>query len=165
MSTTFAYGRTQTAIFASDNMRNVLKLIVRENGLNPTKLLDDWPTLERGIRMWLESGHLYEIVIEFFDPVTDALKGRWDFPIRYDGDGGDDMWVDWDHLERSLAKAAPPPAGCTYTVWLRTHAGRPDVAGFTTGSLRSTSGLVGREAGTVIATPDIMASAKYWRAA
>jgi hypothetical protein len=87
---------------------------------------------------------------------------RWDIPIRYDGTGND-MWVDREFFAESFAKARRPPAGCSYRVVLRTRPGRPDVAGVEGTTLRSTGNLVAREAGTVIATPDMMASARYYR--
>ena len=40
---------------------------------------------------------------------------------------------------------------------------RPDVPGVSSTTMRSINGLVARDAGTVIATPDVMASAKYYR--
>ena len=46
------------------------------------------------------------------------LTPRWDFPIRYDGNGVDEMWVDRLFFEESFAKAEAPPAGCLYRIVL-----------------------------------------------
>lgn len=163
---TTAYTRSHTSTFASDNMRNVLRDIIRDHGLDPTALMDSFErVLGRAIRTWMETGHLQKITIEFYRPGTGKLDTRWDFPIRYDGNGSDDMWVDWDHLHSSMAKAQPPSRDCRYEVILSTKPGRPDVDGMASCQFRPTDGLVARETGTVIATPDIMASATYWRAA
>ena len=105
MTTTFAtsYTRTHTAAFVSDKMRNLLKILVQHHGLNPTTLVDAWSSwVDRAARCWLESGHLSSIVIEFYRPGASAASARWDFPIRYDGNGVDEMWVDRQFLQDSL---------------------------------------------------------------
>lgn len=162
---TFTYNRTHTAAYVSDNILNVLRDIVREGGLDPTQLLDDWPVTGNAVRTWLSTGDLLQVTIEFFLPGSSAAAGRWDFPVSYDGSGADDdMWVSRQNILRAIAKAPKPPANAKYDVILRTRPGRPDVAGMSSVEFRSTAGLVSRSAGLAIATPDIMAEAKYWRA-
>jgi hypothetical protein len=162
----FTFNRTHTATYVAENMRNLLRDIIAWSGLDPTKLIDDWDVLGTAVLTWLRSGHLYEIVMEFHMPGSSGVVGRWDFPITYDGSGvEDDMWVAREQVRRTIDKAGRPPAGARYTIILRAHAGRDDVAGMVSTTLRSTDGLVGRISGTAIATPDIMASLKYWRAA
>jgi|SRR2546428_4919414 len=161
---TFTYNRTHTVTFVADNMRNVLGYIIREAGLDPSNLSDDWIVIGRGVRTWLETRDLLEITLEFYWPGSDSATGRWDFPINYDGSGvDDDMWVDKEHLRRTVAKAVPPPLGCKYRVVLVTRPERPDVPGFVATTLRSTGKLESRCTGTVVATGDIRASIKYWR--
>ena len=92
MASTYVYAstytRTQAVIFMSDNLRIVLRDVILEYGLNPEKLLlQDWETIERGIRSWLLSGHLNAIVVEFFRPGVSLASARWDVPIRYVGSG------------------------------------------------------------------------------
>ena len=159
-----SYARTHTSVFVSDKLRNFLKLLVRHYGLDPQGVVDAWSDrVDRAARTWLESGHLESIVIEFYRPGSDVCVARWDFPIRYDGNGADDMWIDRLFFEDTFAKAKAPPAGCLYRIVLRTLPGEPTVAGVGPTTLRSLNGLVARDAGTVIATPDIMASARYYR--
>ncbi len=168
MSATYAitYSRTHTATFVSDNIRNVLRDIVRESGLDPAKLMDDWQTLGKAAKTWLESGHLYEVVIEFFIPGSSVASARWDIPINYDGSGDDnDMWYSKEHLLRTIAKATKPPANALYRIILRVRPGAVHVDGMGDTELKSVNGLVSRNAGTAIATPDIMAGLRYWRAA
>lgn len=158
------YARTHTAAYVSDKLRNLLKLLVRNHGLDPQKVVDSWSDwVDHAARTWLESGHLRGIVMEFYKPGSDYAAARWDFPIRYDGNDVDEMWVDRALLEASLAKATPPPAGCTYRIVLQTSPGAPQVAGMGDAALRSVEHLVSREVGTVVSTPDIMASARYYR--
>lgn len=160
-----AYARTHTATFVSDNIRNVVRDIIREGGLNPTKLMDDWQTVGPAIKTWLESGHLKKIVIEFYVEGSSKVSARWDFPITYDGSGvDDDMWVSKDVI-RTIAKASKPPSNAIYRVILINSPGRPDMPGMVDTEFKSTDGMVCRSAGTSIATSDIMAGLQYWRAA
>lgn len=162
--TVHTYNRTHTSVFVSDKLRNFLKLLVRHYGLDPQGVVDAWSDwVDRTARTWLESGHLESIVIEFYRPGSDVATARWDFPIRYDGNGADDMWIDRLFFEDTFAKAKAPPADCSYRIVLIADPSRPDVRGVGPTTLRSLNGLVGRDAGTVIATPDIMAAARYYR--
>ena len=159
-----AYTRTHTAVFVSDKLRNFLKILVRYYGLDPQGVVDAWSSwVDLAARTWLETGHLRSVVIEFYRPGYNVASARWDFPISYDGNAADEMWIDRMFLEDSFAKATPPPRGCEYRIVLITDPNRPDVPGVSRTTLRSISGLVARDAGTVIATPDIMASARYYR--
>jgi hypothetical protein len=159
-----AYARSYTSTYVSDKLRNFLKLLVRHYGLDPQGVLDAWSGwVDLAARTWLESGHLESITIEFYWPGSDFAVARWDFPIRYDGNGADEMWVDPQFFKDSLAKATAPPFGCSYRIVLMTNPERPNVPGVASTTLRSINGLVAREVGTVVATPDIMASARYYR--
>lgn len=162
---TYAYTRAHTSVYVSDKIRNLLKLLVRRHGLNPQKVVDAWSDwVDRAARTWLESGHLCGIIIEFYWPGSNNAIARWDFPIRYDGRDIDEMWVDRSFFEDSLAKAKAPPADCSYRIVLNVCPQHPYVEGVDSTVLKSVNGLVAREVGTVIATPDIMASARYYRA-
>jgi hypothetical protein len=161
---THAYARTHTAAFVSDKMRNLLKILIQYHGLNPTALVDAWTSwVDRAARTWLESGDLRKIVIEFYRPGASVASARWDFPIRYDGNGVDEMWVDREFLQQSFAKSTPPPPGCIYRIVLCHSPGAAHVPGTGDTDFLSVNGLAAREAGTVIATPDIMASMVYYK--
>lgn len=158
-----SYARAHTAVYVSDKLRGLLKLLVRHYGLDPQKVVDAWTDwVDRAARTWLESGHLEAVVVEFYRSGSDNAVARWDFPIRYDGNEIDEMWVDRMFLEESFAKAKSPPAGCSYRILLTADPSRPHVPGVIETKFRSTEGLVAREIGTVIATPDIMASGRYY---
>lgn len=159
---TNAYTRTHTAVFVTDKLRGLMKQIVTDAGLDPTKLVDAWSTwAEAAARKLLETGHLNKIIIEFYQPNSSDACGRWDFPIRYDGTN-EEMWVDTSFFTASFAKAPRPPAGCTYRILFLEYPGAPDV-GLVSTPFKSLGSLKAREAGTVIATSDIMASAVYYR--
>jgi hypothetical protein len=165
-TSTFTFTRTHSSIFVADNIRGQLKSLILAAGLDPTKLADDWDVVGKAVRTWLESGHLNGVTIEFYQPGRSIAEKRWDFEISYEGSGvDDDMWVDRDHLRRTIDKAGRPSAGCLYRVILSADAGRPHVDGMADTSFKSTSGLIARSTGTAIATHDIMAGLRYWRAA
>ena len=159
-----AYTQAHSIVFLSDNLRNTLREVIRENGLTPEKLMGDWAVVGPGITALLQSGHLTEVVVEFFKPGTSQASARWEFPITYSGSGvDDDMWLDKAYLRQLIAKAARPTPDCTYRVVLRHTPGAPDVPGLVGATLLSTGNLVARQAGTVIATGHVSAGATYWK--
>ncbi len=163
VTTTSAYTRAHTAKFLSDKMRNLLKYLIQHYDLCPVKLVDAWTSwVDRAARSWLETGHLEKFVIEFYVPGAAKASARWDFPIRYDGNGADDMWVDQDFYIGSFAKSQTPPSNAIYRVLLQPKRGAPDI-GLADAQYLALGGLVAREAGTAIATPDLMASMTYYR--
>ncbi|GAC1659879.1 MAG: hypothetical protein NVS9B15_23430 [Acidobacteriaceae bacterium] len=163
-TTTFSYNRTHSVTFMADSMRNVLREVIRESGLSPEKLMDDWDDITRGMRTWIESGHLEKIVIEFYKPGASSVSARWDFPMIYSGSGpDDDMWLDKNYLRQIIAKAARPSAQDAYRVLLKLAPGSPDVNGFSFVPFLSTSQLTSYSGGTVVATGHLTASATYWR--
>src|SRR6266566_711663 len=103
------YNQAHSFVFLSDNMRNTLREVIRENGISPDKLMQDWNTIERGIQTWLHSGHLNNIVVEFFKPGASEASARWEFPVGYTGSGvDDDMWLDKNYLRQLIAKSKRP---------------------------------------------------------
>ena len=163
-SYTRTFTQTHSIVFLSDNLRNSLREVIRENGISPDKLMQEWDTIERGIQTWLRSGHLNNIVVEFFRPGATVASARWDFPIGYAGSGvNDDMWLDKNYLRQLIAKSARPNRDCTYRIILCTDAGAPSVSGFCGCSFLSTGNLAARQAGTVIATCHMTAGVTYWR--
>lgn len=158
------FSQAHSIVFMSDNMRNTLREVIRENRISPDKLMQDWNTIERGIQTWLHSGHLNNIVVEFFKPGASEASARWEFPIGYTGSGvDDDMWLDKNYLRQLIAKSKQPTSDCTYRILLCTDDGAPTVSGFTSCSFLSTGQMSARQAGTVIATGHMTAGATYWR--
>lgn len=161
---TFSYNRTHSVTFLADSMRNVLREVIRENGLSPEKLMDEWEVIGLGVRTWLADGHLEHIRIEFYKPGTTTLTARWDFPISYTSSGvDDDMWLDKAYLLQIIAKAARPSLSDSYRIILKTDPAARDVDGFTKASHFSTGNLNSYGAGTVVATGHLTAGASYWR--
>jgi hypothetical protein len=139
---------------------------VKAAGLDPTDLVDSWTVLGAAAKRWMETGDLLGVTIEFYYPNSNRAEHRWDFDISYGGSGvDDDMWVDREHLKRTIDKAGRPPAGCVYRVLLSSKPGRPHVDGIYSVPFKSTEGLISRSTGTAIATQDVMAGLRYWKAA
>lgn len=158
------FSNTHNIVFLSDNLRNTLREVIRENGISPEKLMQDWETIERGIKAWLQSGHLNNIVVEFYKPGATVSSARWEFPIGYAGTSiHDDMWLDKNYLRQLIAKSTRPTPDCVYRIILCTDPGRPSVMGFSSCSFLSTGTLSARQAGTVIATGNMTAAVTYWR--
>ncbi|HEX8817015.1 MAG TPA: hypothetical protein VF753_16080 [Terriglobales bacterium] len=158
------FSQAHSIVFMSDNMRNTLREVIREYGISPDKLMQDWSTIERGIHTWLQSGHLNNVVVEFFKPGASVASAKWEFPVTYSGSGvDDDMWLDKNYLRQLIAKSAKPTSGCNYRIILCTDDGAPTVSGFTSCSFLSTGNLSARQAGTVIATGHMTAGVTYWR--
>lgn len=159
-----AYTRANSITFLSDNLRNVLRNVIWEYGISPNRLMQDWSVIERGIKRWLETGDLKNVTVEFFRPGSSIAAARWDFPAGYEGSGiDDDMWLDDNYLRQLIAKAARPPRDSVYRITLSVKRGAPDVSGFADTTHLATGSLAARQAGTVIATRHMTASAVYWR--
>lgn len=157
------YTRTHTSTYVSDKLRNLLKVLVRRHGLDPKGVVDAWSSwVDNAARTWLESGHLRFITIEFYWPGSTSALARWDFPIRYDGREVDEMWTDHSFFEESFPKAKAPPPGCSYRIVLGHAPGASHIDGLTSTDFLSVAELTACEAGTVIATPDIMASVRSY---
>jgi hypothetical protein len=155
---------THSVTYVTENILRSLQDIVRMSGLDPNKISDDWETLESGIRTWLDSKHLERIVLEVYNPSTDALIGRWDIDIAYDwnGDSGR-FWVDTDQIKVAIMKAGVWPSASKYRIVCSNKDGRSDVVGWTSTTLRSTTGMIKQSLGTTIEHNGLGAGASYYR--
>lgn len=158
---TYAYSVT----YVTDKLLNSVKRIVQLSGLDPGRLADDWVVLERGISTWLSDRVLEEVHLEVYHSITDALVGRWDFEIFYDHAGDGSFWQDPDAIRYHIAKQNLNPKNCNYRVVTTTKLGRRDVVGWSTATLRSTSGFVKQSIGTTIDGSGLTAGTGYWRKA
>ncbi len=158
---TYAYSVT----YVADNILMSLKEIIRESGLNPETLTNDWSILQRGISAWLESRHLKRVVLEVYSPQTAALVGRWDFDVSYGTQGDGTMWLNTEDVRYHILKAGCWPSTCDYQIIVSNEPGRPEVPGWGPAVFRSTEGLVRQSIGTTIDGSGITAGAAYWRQA
>jgi hypothetical protein len=155
---------THSVTYVADKMLHSLHQIIRDSGLDPEKLTDDWNTLQRGISTWLGTRHLESITLEVYKSDTDALVGRWDFEIYYGSVGDGAMWVNTEDIKYHIRKAGQWPSLCEYRVITSTKAGRPAVPGWSSTTFRSTDGFIRQSIGTTIdGNGYISAGTAYWR--
>lgn len=154
---------THSVTYVADKLLMSLKDIIVASGLSPEKMAGEWVVLERGLRRWLETRDLTELVLEVFNPSTDRLVCRWDFTICYSFTGDGAFWVDTDDLKYHILKAGCWPSSCDYRIVASTKPGRADVSGWSSTTLRSTDGLVRQSIGTTVDGSGLSASAGYWR--
>lgn len=165
MSSSFVTVNTHTysVTYVTEKLLTSLKTIIRLSGLSPEKLAGNWLVIERGVKRWLETEHLEQILLEVYDPKTNKLVGRWDFEIFYGSSGDGAFWVDTDAINYHIRKAGVWPEHCDYQVITITKPGRPDVEGWTTTTLRSTEGFIKQSIGTTIDGSGLRAGSSYWR--
>lgn len=157
---------THSVTYVADNILKSLKDIIRLVGLDPTEFVGDWELHMRGVQTWLNTGDLETVKLEIYNPKTDALIFRWDIAIAYGWSGGDGgFWTDTEQLKYAIRKAGLAPSEAQYRLLLQSKPGRPDVAGWSTASARSTEGMVRQSLGTTVEHSGLGASTSYLRRA
>ena len=163
--TTFVSVNTyvHSVTYVSEKVLKSLKDIILLSGLSPEKLTRDWEVLSRGIKTWLNTQDLQQVHLEVFNPQTDKLIGRWDFDISYGYTGDGAFWVDTDAIRYHILKSGQWPSACEYRIMLTNKPGRPDVAGWSGTTSRSTDGFVRQSIGTTIDGSGLSTGVGYWR--
>ena len=163
MSTsTIAISYTHTVTYVTTKMLLTLKDVIREIGLDPSKFASDWATYERGITTWLTSRHLERVSLEVYNPKTNVLATKWDIDVLYDTVGDGSLWVDTAAIRYAITKLGLVPSSCDYEIKLKNSVGRPDVAGWSDCSFRSTDGLKRYSLGATIGGNGLAAQSAYW---
>src|ERR1035437_5088854 len=96
------YNTTHTVSFVTSKMLMLLKDIIREVGLDPGKLTDDWSLLEQAISAWLKSQHLKQVTLEIYNPNTNALVSRWDLDVVYGYGSDEPFWADTESIRERI---------------------------------------------------------------
>lgn len=155
---------THATTYVADNILKSLKDILLHSGLAPDKLAADREFLHRGITRWIESGHLRKIVLEVYNPSTNALVGRWDIHISYEWTGGDgQFWTDTEMIKFAIRKAGVVSSTARYVVIVDLKDGAPEVPGWSTTAFRSTAGLVEQRVGTTVEASGLSGGMSYYR--
>lgn len=155
---------THSVTYLADNILKSFKDVIRLSGLDPSRLAADWETNMRALKTWLGTGDLERVVLEVFNPRTGALIVRWDIDVVYNWSSGDgSFWTDTEQLKYHIRKAGMAPSDASYDILIKTKPGRPDVAGWGTGTYRSTDGFVRHSLGSTIEHYGLGGSAAYWR--
>ena len=155
---------TYSVTYVAENILKSMKDIIRLSGLDPGNLVHSWSSTMYALQTWLESQHLDIVVLEIFNPKTDALVGRWDIDIVYTM-GSDDgaFWTDTDQINYHVRKAGLAPSDAKYRLLLQNKPGYPAVAGWVSTQYRSTHGFVRHSLGSTIEHSGLGGSAAYWR--
>jgi hypothetical protein len=162
MSTsTFTVSYTHTVTYVTAKMLLLLKEIIREIGLDPSKLTSDWACYETAISTWLASHHLQRVTLEVYDPTNDNLVTRWDLDVEYAAAGDGTLWVDTAAIRYQILKAGLVPSSCKYQIKLTSPGGR-EVSGWGAVPFRSTQGFNRYSIGTTIGGNGISTQAAYW---
>lgn len=154
---------THSVTYVSEKILKSVKDIIVLSGLSPEKLANSWEDLSNGIKTWLNSQDLQQVHLEVYNPGTDKLIGRWDFEIFYGYSGDGAFWVDTDAIRYHILKAGKWPSDCEYRILLTNKPGRPEVAGWSKTTFRSTDGLVRQSIGTTIDAGGLSSGVGYWR--
>jgi hypothetical protein len=155
---------THSITYVTDNILKSLKDIIVCSGLDPDKFVSQWDVLHDGIKAWITSGHLRLIILEVYDPSDDELLGRWDVEMSYAGTDGDgEFWVDTDAIRYAVAKAGIHPWSADYAIKVTRDNGFARVDGWTSTTLRSTSGFVQQRIGTTVENSGLGGSFSYYR--
>ena len=150
--------------YVTDNILKSLKDIILHSGLSPEKLTDDWISLHQAISTWIRSEDLRQVILEVYNPTSDALITRWDIEVVYAWDGSAGrFWTDTEQLRYAIRKQGVWPADARYRVLLQAKPGRPDVSGWGPVSSLSLSGFVRQSLGTTVEHCGLGASTHYWR--
>ena len=166
MTTVSVYSYTHSTTYVADNILKSLKDILRLSGLDPAKFVDNWDLYRRGIKAWLDSGHLSRVILEIYHPRTDTLILRWDIDIAYEWSSGDgSFYTDIDQLRYAIRKAGVAPSEAQYSLMLTVMSGHPEVPGWGNVTVRSTEGFSRHALGNTIEHSGLGASAAYWRRA
>ncbi len=156
---------THSVTYVADNILKSLKDIIVASGLDPTVLSGSWESKMRALKTWMNSQHLTKVVLEIYDPITDALIRRFDLDIIYSWTGGDSggFWTDTDQIRYALKKAGVAPSTAKYDIILERKAGAPAVEGWSSCDYRSTAGFVRQSIGSTIEHNGLGAATTYWR--
>ena len=158
-----SYSSAHTISHVTSKMLLILKEIIREVGLDPSKLANSWSSLELAVSTWLTSRHLRQLTLEIYDPKSDDLVSRWDLDIIYGYGADETFWVDTYAIRYSIAKAGLVPSQCNYCFLLYNAPGRPDVEGWSATKARSTDGFNRYSTGATIGGNGIGTEVSYWR--
>jgi hypothetical protein len=155
---------THSVTYVADNILKSLKDILLYSGLDPGKLSADWNVLHRGIKTWIESEHLLNVVLEVFTPSNDKLLGRWDIDIAYEWTGGDgQFWTDTEMIRFAIKKAGVLPAAAQYAIKVSLRNGYPSVPGWSSTTFRSTVGMIEQRIGTTVEASGLGGGVSYYR--
>lgn len=163
MTSVAVYSYIHSVTYVADNILRSFKDIIRLSGLDPTNLVESWDCKMLALETWLLSGHLECVVLEVFDPGTDALVGRWDVDVVYGASGDGSFWTDTEQIKYHIRKAGLLPSQARYRLLMQNKQGRPDIDGWGPAEYRSTEGFARHSLGSTVEHNGLSGRAAYWR--
>lgn len=164
MSTVAVYSYTHSVTYVSDNILKSFKDIIRLSGLDPLHLTSQWDVLLKGITTWVSSSHLEKVVLEIYNPKSDALIIRWDIEIAYTWSSSEgNFWTDTEQLKYAIKKTGLAPSEAKYRLLIINKTGAPIVPGWSSTSFRSTQNMIQQSLGSTIHHNGLGANTSYWR--
>ncbi len=164
MSTsTFVISYAYTLTYVTAKLLLTLKEIIREIGLDPSKLTNDWGSYENAISTWLSNRELEHIALEVYEPRVGGLVTRWDIEIQYASVGdGSSLWVDTAAIRYAIKKHGLVPSVCLYDIKVKNRPGYTSVSGWEPCKFRSTDGFKRYALGATIGGNGLSAQTTYW---
>lgn len=165
MSSVAVYTYSHSVTYISDNILKSFKDIIKSSGLNPEHLTSQWDLLSKGISTWINSKHLEKVVLEIYDPKSDALITRWDIDVVYTWSSSDDgsFWTDTEQLKYAIKKNGLAPEKASYRLVIQNKSGAPNVVGWSSTTYRSTENMIKQSLGSTIEHNGLGANTSYYR--
>jgi hypothetical protein len=164
MTNVVTYSYSHSVTYVADNILKSLKDIIRLSGLDPSQFVASYADYTRALEAWLNSGDLEMVILEIYNPNTNALIIRWDIEVVYSWSGGSgSFWTDTEQLRYAIKKVGINPIEAKYTLLLKHKPGAPDVSGWGPSSYRSTAGMLRQSLGSTVEHSGLGASTSYWR--
>ena len=154
---------THSVTYVIDNILKSLKDVIRLSGLDPGAFAAMRASYERALTTWLGGQWLEKVVLEIYDPRTDALVTRWDIDVVYGWNGDGMFFTDTEQLKYHIKKAGLAPETARYRILMDTKPNRPDVDAWSKTTYRSTAGMVRQSLGSTVEHSGLGGSAAYWR--
>lgn len=162
-SRTFIDTKAYSVSFLADKLMHSVKEIIRESGLDPTKLARQWTTLERGIGRWLTSQDLLKVSVEIYHPKKNRLVGRWDMDIIYAYDGDGTLGCNLNPIRQLIEQEGTVPEQCDYRVLIVAKEGAEDVIGWDDLDSCDAGEVRPKRLGHLLWAGDMAVDYSYWR--
>lgn len=154
---------THVTTYFADKMVMLLGNIIRDSGLDMADFSSTRNSLEQGIKIWLQSGHLKKVTLEIFKPGTTTLIRRWDLEWDKCDTAEAGFWVDIADIKYHMAKLGVIAKNCGYRILVDRKPGYQVLDGWGFASFADTSALKQFSLGATISAGGNVARAAYWK--
>jgi len=154
---------TNVTTYFADKMLLLLGNIIRDSGLDMANFSCRRGEIEKGIKTWIQSGHLRKVTLEIFKPGTKTLLRRWDLDWDKCDAAESGFWVDVADIRYHLKKSGVIAKDCPYGFLFDCKPGYKPLPGWTRVHYADTTGLTLHSLGTTISAGGYGSRAAYWR--